>query len=92
VCSPPGTTFENQITEEGPQPGKTIVGINVVLDDVEGEIVKAAEAPDGNYEQNSDLQTGLLEDEQDGGDDSHDQKEDALQFDPKGVREVLHFA
>lgn len=41
----------DDVSDEGRQPGKLEAGINVVLDDVEGEGVGPAKAPDTNGEQ-----------------------------------------
>lgn len=53
-------------------PREAIPRIDIVLDDVESEIVKAAETPDGDGKQKRDLEGWMLDDDQRCGDHSQE--------------------
>ncbi len=61
-----------------------------MLDHVEGEVVGAAETPDGKGEEEGDLEGGLLEEEQNGGEQADEEEEEALELDETGVGEIFH--
>lgn len=69
---------------ERSQPGKFEPGIHIFLDDIESKVVRAAEAPDGECKQHSRFQIACLNPQQDGGNDSDEQKQDSLH--PHGLR------
>src|SRR5262245_61080443 len=52
--------LSQQIPHKRTQPGEAITGIDVMLDDIEHEVVKSGEAPDGHGEQQQDLDLGML--------------------------------
>lgn len=80
--SPP--TIQRRIANEGEEPREAVVGVDIVLDDIEGEVVGAAEGPDRDAEENRGGDIGRLEEEQGGGEETQDQKENA--FDPNHFR------
>jgi hypothetical protein len=61
-----------------------------MLDHVEGKIIRAAEAPDRNAEQQHNPEFGMLYDEQGRGCQTRREKKDTFRFDPTGIREVFH--
>src|SRR5271157_1926118 len=61
-----------------------------MLDDVEGEIVKAAETPGAKRQQQGGFQAGLIEKEQRRCERADQEEEDALEFDPDRVGQVFH--
>src|SRR3954451_4428601 len=76
--------------EDGGQAGEAVGGVDVVLDDVEGEVVGAAEAPDGQGEEGEVLEGEDFEEEGGGGEEAGDQEEDGLEVEEFGVGEVGH--
>jgi hypothetical protein len=79
-----------QVKREGPEAREFEAGIDVVFDDVEGEVVEAAEAPNRNGEQDGGFEMRVFEQEQDGGEEADEQEEEAFEFNPGGVGEVGH--
>ena len=52
----------HEIDEKGPEAREAIARINVVLDDVKREIVKATETPNSDSQQGSELAGRVFED------------------------------
>ena len=80
----------DHVSRKIPQTGKAIAGIDVVLNHVEGEIVKAAEAPNGNDEQEGDGEAWCVDEEQCRRKHAHEEEENALQLDEPRVGEIGH--
>jgi len=85
-------SFLYEVTEEGPESGESVAGVNVMLDDVEGEIVEPAETPHTNRQQYSNFHGRCFEDQQERGTKADDQKQYALELDQARVGEVFHGA
>ena len=62
-----------------------------MLDDVEREVVKAAEAPDRYRQQHADLERWLLGNQQRSGRNPDAEEQDAFEFDQARVGEVFHW-
>jgi len=59
-----------RIADERHQAGESVAGIGVVLDDVEGEVVRTAECPDGQCQEQADLERRRFQEQQDAGGDA----------------------
>lgn len=78
------------VLDKGEETGKFVGGVDVFLDDVEGEIVEAAKAPDGQAQEDSGLPFGIVQQEEQGGGAADDGKEQGFELDPKGIGQVFH--
>jgi len=58
---PPGS---GDVSDERPQPGEAVAGVNVMLHDVEGEVIRPREAPDGQPKEQRDLRARHLDEDQ----------------------------
>ena len=79
-----------EIAGEGEEAGEAVFGIDVFVDDVEGEIVETAKTPDADGEQCGGLEGGAVEKEQSGGGEADEQEEEAFELDPERVGKVAH--
>jgi hypothetical protein len=64
-----------QILHEGNQSGEFVSRVNVFFDDVKREVIKPAETPDGQREQEGGFPGGVVEEKQHGGDNSDEQEQ-----------------
>src|SRR5262249_7312762 len=83
--SPPYIAYEID------QPGKLVPRIDVALDDVEGEIVEAAKAPDRDREQDRGLKRRAFNQKQRGSEQAEDEEEGAFDVEPGGAGDVPHW-
>ncbi len=81
--------FRAKVHDKGPEAGEAEGRVDVVLDDVKGEVVEAAEAPDTNDQQERDSERRLLQNEEGARKQAHQEEEGAFEFDPGGIREVF---
>jgi hypothetical protein len=64
---PQSSRATQNVPHKRPESGKPILRIHVMLDDVKRTVIKSAEAPDGNSEEQRNLDFRMLDDEQAGG-------------------------
>jgi hypothetical protein len=81
-----------EISHKRNQSGKFVRGFNIFLDDVKRAIVKPAETPDGQREQDDCLPIRIIQEKQDGGDESDEQKQQSFDFYPGWVGQIFHKA
>src|SRR5437879_13543683 len=62
----PTAATPREVTGKGPKSRKPIFGVHVMLDHIKRKIIKSAEAPDGNGQQQSDLERRLFQHQQKG--------------------------
>ncbi|MDB6018656.1 MAG: hypothetical protein JWR19_3145 [Pedosphaera sp.] len=60
------------------------------MDDVEGEIVEAAEAPDAEGEERGDLERWVFENQEERGKKADEEEQNSFEFDQAMIREVFH--
>jgi hypothetical protein len=66
------------VTDKGDQAGKFVARVNVLFDDVKGEIVKPAKAPNHERQQHRGPPRREVEEKQDGGSDANEEKKQSL--------------
>jgi hypothetical protein len=65
----------NQVTDEGEEAGEAETRVDVAFEDVEGEVIEAAEAPDGEQQESTGSKCGVVDHEEDTGKESEEQEE-----------------
>ena len=81
----PGSIEGEGVLEEVPESGVAEPGVGVFLDDVEGEVVGAGEAPDGDREEEGDAPGGVFEEDAGGGEGAGEEEEGSLQIEEPRV-------
>ena len=79
-----------RIANKRNQPGESVAGIGVVLDDVEGEVVGPAERPDRQSQEQTDFERRRFQKQQDAGNNADQQEKDALGPQQFGALDVSH--
>lgn len=74
-----------EIFGKGEKPGEFVGWIDIVFDDVKGEVVKAAEGPDDEGEKRDGFEIGMFGEEDGGGEEAEEEEKDAFDFNPAGV-------
>jgi hypothetical protein len=74
-----------QILRKRNQSRKFVIRVNVFFNDVKCKIVKPAKTPNCQREQNGSLPFWVIEKNQNGGNNSDKQKQNAFQFNPKRI-------
>ena len=82
--------FFYQVFESGIEAGEFVGGIDILFDDVEGEVVEAAEAPDHQGQIEQGVPRGIFEIENGGAGEANEEEKRGLEFHPDGVGEVFH--
>jgi hypothetical protein len=65
-------------------------GIDVMFDDVEGEVIEPAEGPDDKREKGGGFEIGMLGEEDGGSEEAEKEKEDPFELYPAGIGKVFH--
>lgn len=71
-----------EVENSRPQTVEAVGGVDVVLDDVEGEVVEAAEAPDGDDQEEGELEGRAGPEEVAGGEEAGEEEEGGFDDDP----------
>ncbi len=79
-----------EVAEECEEAREAERRVDVAFEDVEGEVVEAAEGPDGDGEEDGEFECGAVEHEKNGGEQAQEQEEESFGFDPVRVSEVAH--
>jgi hypothetical protein len=61
-----------------------------MFDDIECKVVKAAETPDRDTQQEHIFSSGVPKNDQAKGKHSNNEEKEALEFDPSKIRDVFH--
>lgn len=77
-----------EVAEEGGEACEAVGGIDVMLDDVEGEVVGAGEGPDGDEEQEGDFEGGGGEEDAGGGEEASEEEEEGFEVEELGGFDV----
>ena len=80
----------NKISAERPEPGKPVAAVHVMFDDIKCEVVEPTKTPDRDGEQHGGFEGRMLDEKQGGSEQTDEQKENALELDQAGGRDVFH--
>src|SRR6476661_7225356 len=77
-----------EIPAEGPKSREAVFRVDVMFDDVEGEVVEAAETPDGDREKYRMAQSMILHQQEDGGKQAKNEEQHPFEFDDIWIGEI----
>src|SRR5450756_1216770 len=74
------------------QAGEFIPRIHIFLDDIEGKVIKPAETPDAQRQQQTGRPFGIVQKDQRRRNHADEQEQNPLQFDPKWTGKIFHLS
>src|SRR5262249_38317693 len=85
-----GPLLSQGVPGKGPKPREAVTGVNVVFDDIEGEVVGAGEAPHRHRQQQGHVEARALQEDERGREQAAEKEEPALKVKEPPVRDVAH--
>ena len=82
----------HQIDGKRPEARKSVAGIDVMFNDVKCEVVESAKAPDGDSQEQHSFESWIFDDQQGGGANCHQKKQESFEFNPAWIGEFFHGA